>query len=36
MFWIILRRFWSGWKQALLIVQPETVVTWHRVGFKLY
>jgi transposase InsO family protein len=35
-FWIVMRRFWSRWKQALLIVQPETVVRWHRAGFKLY
>ncbi len=36
LFWIALSRFWSGWKRALLIVQPETVVRWHRAGFKLY
>jgi putative transposase len=36
LFWVTLRRFWPGWKQALLIVQPETVVRWHREGFKLY
>ena len=36
LFWLVLRRFWSGWKQSLLIVQPETVVRWHRAGFKLY
>jgi transposase InsO family protein len=36
LFWVILRRFWSGWKQSLLIVQPETVVRWHREGFRLY
>ena len=36
LFWVVLRRFWPGWKQALLIVQPETVVRWHRAGFKLY
>jgi hypothetical protein len=35
-FWTILSRFWSGWKRAILIVQPETVVRWHRAGFKLY
>jgi len=29
LFWIVLSRFWSGWKRALLIVQPETVVRWH-------
>jgi putative transposase len=36
LFWIGLRRFWPGWKQSLLIVQPETVVRWHRAGFRLY
>ncbi len=32
----MLRRLWSGWKRALVLVQPETVVGWHRAGFKLY
>ena len=36
LFWVMLRRFWSGWKQALILVQPETVVRWHRAGFKAY
>jgi putative transposase len=35
-FWILARRFWSGWKQALIVVSPETVVRWHRAGFALY
>jgi hypothetical protein len=26
MFWTILRQLWSGWKQALFIFEPETVV----------
>jgi putative transposase len=34
-FWAILSRFWSNWRSALLIVQPDTVVRWHRQGFKL-
>jgi hypothetical protein len=34
--WVPLRRFWSGWKGALVVVQPETVIRWHRTGFKLY
>jgi putative transposase len=34
-FWMILRRLWPGWRQALILVRPETVVRWHRVGFKL-
>jgi transposase InsO family protein len=36
LFWVMLRRIWSGWKQALILVQPETVVRWHRAGFKGY
>ena len=30
LFWIIAHRFWSGWKEALIVVTPETVVRWHR------
>lgn len=29
-------RVWSGWRKALIIVNPDTVVRWHRKGFKLY
>src|ERR1019366_5004483 len=36
LFWVALRRFWSGWKQSLIVVTPETVVRWHRAGFRLY
>src|SRR5713101_2064731 len=36
LFWVLARRFWSGWKQALIVVNPETVVQWHRAGFRLY
>jgi putative transposase len=36
LFWIAACRFWSGWKQRLLIVTPETVTRWHRAGFQLY
>lgn len=35
-FWVMLSRFWPGWKRALVIVQPDTVVRWHRRGFRLY
>jgi hypothetical protein len=34
--WVWFRRVWAGWKSALLIVQPETVIAWHRKGFRLY
>ena len=36
LFWILLRRFWSGWKRPLVLVTPRTVVEWHRAGFRLY
>ncbi len=35
-FWVCLSRLWPNWRSALAIVQPETVVKWHRMGFKLY
>jgi len=36
LFWVLARRFWSDWKQALIIVSPETVIDWHRAAFRLY
>ncbi len=36
LFWVVVRRFWSEWKQALIVVTPETVVRWHRTGFSMY
>jgi putative transposase len=35
-FWTALRRVYSGWTEALIIVKPETVVSWHRAGFRLF
>jgi hypothetical protein len=35
-FWVGLRRVWSDWKSARMIVQAETVVAWHRKGFRLF
>ena len=34
--WVFLRRVWSRWAAVLVIVKPETVVRWHRAGFRLY
>src|SRR5215467_10965001 len=34
--WVWLSRLWSGWRSALLIVKPETVIGWHRQGFRWY
>src|SRR5258708_6875966 len=36
LFWVAVRGFWSGWQQSLIAVRPETVVRWHRGGFRLY
>ena len=36
LFWVLLRRVWSGWKRSLILVTPETVVHWHRAGFRQY
>ena len=33
-FWVWLSRLWPNWRSALAIVQPETVIRWHRQGFK--
>jgi len=35
-FWVLLRRVWSGWAGALAIVRPDTVARWHRAGFRTY
>jgi hypothetical protein len=35
LFWVVARRVCSGWKRALLVVTPETVVRWHRAGFRM-
>jgi hypothetical protein len=34
LFWIWLCRHWSRWRTALVVVQPETVLRWHREGFR--
>jgi len=35
-FWVALHQLWPRWKEVLVIVKPETVVRWHRKGFRLY
>ena len=35
LFWVLLSRLWHDWAEAVAIVQPETVIRWHRTGFKL-
>ena len=34
--WAWLSRVWSDWRSALAIVQPETVIAWHRGSFRLF
>lgn len=36
LFWTALRRLYSGWADAVILVKPETVVSWHRAGFRLF
>jgi len=35
-FWVLLSRLWKSWRHSVHIVRPETVVRWHRRGFRLY
>ena len=35
-FWVILSCLWPGWRHALVIVRPETVIGWHHKGFRLF
>jgi hypothetical protein len=34
--WAWLSHRWRGWRTPLIIVKPETVVAWHRKGFRLF
>ena len=34
--WTGLCEAWSDWRSALVIVKPETVIGWHRKGFRLF
>src|SRR5215831_8378324 len=36
LFWVALRMIWKDWKSALIIVRPETVISWQRNRFKRY
>ena len=35
-FWVLLSKLWREWSTTLIIVKPQTVISWHRQGFKLY
>jgi putative transposase len=34
--WSSLSRMWRTWRQHLVIVQPDTVVRWHRTAWRRY
>ena len=34
--WVFLCRHWKAWRGSLAIVQPATVIRWHREGFKRF
>ena len=36
LFWVFLSRIWPHWRDALLIVKPDTVVRWQKKAFKAY
>src|SRR5215510_1108140 len=35
-FWILAYRWFSGWQASLLVVKPDTVLRWHRQGWRTY
>src|SRR6266536_3401879 len=36
LFWLIVRRLHRNWRRHLLLVRPETVLRWHRKGWRLF
>src|SRR5262249_35210365 len=36
LFWVRPPRQWTGWREALHVVRPETVIRWHRQGFRAF
>lgn len=35
-FWIVFSRYVDGWRKILCSLHPDTVVRWHRQGFRFY
>jgi hypothetical protein len=35
-FWMWLSQWWARWREALHVVQPQTVIRWHRRGFRAF
>src|SRR5258707_1500818 len=36
LFWLWLSHQWAGWREALHVVRPQTVIRWHRQGFRAF
>src|SRR5712664_1494489 len=36
LFWMWLSQRWARWREALHVVQPQTVIRWHRQGFRAF
>ncbi len=34
--WVWMSQVWDGWQDVIVIVKPETVLAWHRRGFRLF
>src|SRR5262249_20808904 len=34
--WVLIRRLRRDWRQHLVVVTPDTVIRWHRAGWRLY
>ena len=34
--WVWVSRLWKDWRRGLVIVKPDTVIRWHRNGFRLF
>ncbi len=34
--WVLARQCWAGWHEYLTIITPDTVVRWHRQGWRLF
>jgi hypothetical protein len=36
LFWLLVRRLNRNWRRHLFLVRPETVLRWHRQGWRLF
>lgn len=34
--WVFLSKYLNKWRDVLLVVQPDTVIRWHRTAFKIH